>query len=130
MRTVAPQIKTVEQPVQFLNRQHDGFVGDVGRSFEMFGLQTFELQAKTVALPIQHFDAVTGFVEEDKKYRIEHGDLDVQLDQRGQAVYGLSKVHGVEVDFFDFCIGAHHEVLAPEKVREHSIEGQLAALKV
>ncbi|MNR22191.1 hypothetical protein D3C85_1391320 [compost metagenome] len=28
--TVAPQVKTVEQPVQFLDAQYDGFVSDVG----------------------------------------------------------------------------------------------------
>ncbi|WP_277964200.1 hypothetical protein, partial [Pseudomonas sp. RIT-To-2] len=44
----------------------------------------------------------------------------------------LSEVHGlgVEVDFFDFGVGSHHEVLAPEKNREHSIRDQRAALNV
>ncbi|MFU0490985.1 hypothetical protein ACMZYS_12720, partial [Pseudomonas syringae pv. actinidiae] len=37
---------------------------------------------------------------------------------------------GVEVHFFDFCVGSHHEVLAPEKNREHSIELQLPAWNV
>ncbi|OZI86871.1 hypothetical protein CFN58_08050, partial [Pseudomonas avellanae] len=34
---------------------------------------------------------------------------------------------GVEVHFFDFCVGSHHEVLAPEKNWEHSIKLQLPA---
>ncbi len=37
---------------------------------------------------------------------------------------------GVEIDFFDFCGGTHHEVLAPERNREHSIGDQVAALNV
>ncbi|OLT98759.1 hypothetical protein BVK86_28695, partial [Pseudomonas reinekei] len=37
---------------------------------------------------------------------------------------------GVEIDFFDFCVGTHHEVLAPERNREHSIGDQVAALNV
>lgn len=37
MRTVAPEVKTVEQPVQFLGVQNDGFGGGLGRCFELFG---------------------------------------------------------------------------------------------
>ncbi|WP_219811661.1 hypothetical protein, partial [Pseudomonas avellanae] len=33
----------------------------------------------------------------------------------------------VEVHFFDFGVGSHHEVLAPEKNWEHSIKLQLPA---
>ncbi|MFW0759495.1 zinc-binding dehydrogenase, partial [Pseudomonas sp. H11T01] len=35
-----------------------------------------------------------------------------------------------EIDFFDFGVGTHHEVRAPEKNREHSIGDQVAALNV
>ena len=46
-----------------------------------------------------------------------HRDLDVQLDQSGEAGDGYSEVDGlgVEIDFFDLCIGTDHVVLAPEK---------------
>ncbi|MFJ4109838.1 hypothetical protein, partial [Pseudomonas sp. NPDC089758] len=37
---------------------------------------------------------------------------------------------GVEVDFFDFAVGAHHAGLAPEGNREHSIGHQVSALNV
>jgi hypothetical protein len=37
---------------------------------------------------------------------------------------------GVEIDFFDFCVGTHHEVLAPERNREHSIGDQAVTLNV
>lgn len=50
MWTVAPQIKTIEQPVQLLDRQHDGFVGVIGRYFEAFGFKAFEPKTKAVAL--------------------------------------------------------------------------------
>jgi hypothetical protein len=60
MRTVAPEIKTVEQPVQFLNRQHDGFVGGIGRGFETLGLQALEPKAEAVALPIEDFTRLRG----------------------------------------------------------------------
>jgi len=41
------------------------------------------------------------------------------------AYNGFSEVDGlgVEIDFFDFYVGTHHEVLAPERNREHSIGG-------
>lgn len=51
MWTVAPQIKTIEQPVQLLDRQHDGFVGVIGRCFEAFGFKAFESKAKAIAFP-------------------------------------------------------------------------------
>ena len=58
----------------------------------------------------------------DIKHRIEYRHFYIQLDQRGETVYGFSKIHrrGVEIDFFDFGVGTHHELLAPEKNREHS----------
>ena len=34
------------------------------------------------------------------------------------------------VDFFDISVGSHHEGLAPENNREHSIRDQLIALNV
>ena len=67
MRTVAPEIKTVEQPVQFLNRQHDGFVGGIGRGFETLGLQALEPKAEAVALPIEDFHPITGGDSERRK---------------------------------------------------------------
>lgn len=36
---------------------------------------------------------------------------------------------GVEIGFFDFCVGSHHEVLAPERNREHSIGDQVVTLE-
>ncbi|EGH99978.1 hypothetical protein PLA106_28191, partial [Pseudomonas amygdali pv. lachrymans str. M302278] len=39
MRTVAPQIKSIQQPIQFLNRQHNGFVDIIWRDFETLGLE-------------------------------------------------------------------------------------------
>lgn len=35
---------------------------------------------------------------------------------------------GVEIDFLDFCVGTHHEVLAPKRNREHSIGDQVVTL--
>lgn len=55
MRTVAPEIKTVEQPVQFLNRQHDGFICLIGGCFETLGLQALEPKAEAVAFSVKDF---------------------------------------------------------------------------
>ncbi len=66
MRTVAPKIKTVEQPVQFLNRQHDGFVCLIGRCFETLGLQALEPKAEAVALPVKDFHPVTRAIQKTK----------------------------------------------------------------
>jgi hypothetical protein len=59
MRAVAPQVKT-EQPVQFLDAQHDGFVGGIRGCFETFGLQALEPKAEAVALPVEDFHPITG----------------------------------------------------------------------
>jgi hypothetical protein len=37
---------------------------------------------------------------------------------------------GIEMDFFDSCVGTHHEVLAPERNWEHSIGDQVVTLNV
>ena len=67
---------------------------------------------------LTNIHAVSGLVEESEKHRVEHGDLDIQFDQRSQAINGFSKVHGfgVKIDFFDFGIGSHHDGLAPEGI--------------
>ena len=82
--------------------------------------------------PIQNLHSVSGVVEEYEKHRIKHRDLDVQFDQRGEAIDGFSEVDGfgIEIDFFDFGVGTHHEVLALERNREHSIRDQGEALNV
>lgn len=56
----------------------------------------------------------------------------VPLDQRSEAINGFSDVDGlgVETDFFDFCVGTHHEVLAQERNREHSIRDQVMTLNM
>lgn len=45
---------------------------------------------------------------------------------------GFSEVDGlrVEIDSFDFGVGTNHEVLAPERNREHSIRDQMVTLNV
>ncbi|WP_223114548.1 hypothetical protein, partial [Pseudomonas syringae] len=45
---------------------------------------------------------------------------------------GFSEVDGlgVQIHFFDFCIGTHHGWRAPERNLEHSIRDQAAALNV
>ena len=124
--------EAVEQPVQFLDGQDNGFIGGVWRSFEAFGFEALEPEAEAVALPVQHLDAVTGFIEENEKDGVEHGDFNVQLNQGSETADGLSKIHrlGVEVDFFDFAVGAHHSWWSPERNRERSVAFQLVAWNV
>lgn len=71
-------------------------------------------------------------IQKNEKYRVEDGHLDIQLDLGGQALDEFSQGHGlgVKVNFFDFGVGTHHEVLAPERDRERSIGLQWAALNV
>ena len=66
---------------------------------------------QTVALPVEYFHPMTVAIQEDEEYRVEHCDFDIQLELRRQAVDGLSKVQrfGVEVNFFNFSVGSHHE---------------------
>lgn len=118
MRTVTPEVKTVEHPVEFLDSQDNRFVRHVRRRFEALGLQAFEPKAEAVALPIQDLHAVAWLIEEDEKHRVGHGDLDVKFNLGHQTVDGLSEVDGlgVEIEFFDFCIGSHYGVRAPERI--------------
>ncbi len=81
MRTVAPQIKSIQQPIQFLNRQHNGFVDIIWRDFETLGLETLEPKAEAVTLPIQNLHSIPGFVEKDKEHRIKDRHFNIQLDQ-------------------------------------------------
>jgi len=59
MGAVAPEVKTIQQPVQFLNGHHDGLVSDVGRGFETFRLQALKPKAKAIALPVKDFHSIT-----------------------------------------------------------------------
>lgn len=110
--------KPSKQPVKFLDSQDNRFVADIGRCFESLGLEALEPKAEAVALPVQNFQTVARFVEKDEEHGVEHGDLNVQFNQRGEPINGLSEVDrlGVEIDFFDFCIGSHHGELAPEGI--------------
>lgn len=100
-----------------------------GEAFETLGFEALKPKAETVTFPLQHLDAVTGLIEEDEEYEVEHGDFGVQLDSGGEAVDGVSKIHrlGLEVNLFDFPVGMHHGRLAPESNRERSIGDELDA---
>ncbi|MNG12586.1 hypothetical protein D3C84_962080 [compost metagenome] len=82
----------------------------VRRCFESLCIKALEPQTEAIALPVQDLHPVTRLVEEDEQHRIEHLHLNIQLDQGGQAIDGFSEIHrlGVEIDFFDFGVGAHH----------------------
>lgn len=127
-----PKVKAVEHPIELLDSQDNCFVSHIGRCFETLRLQALEPKAEAVALPVQDLHAVAWLVEEDEKHGVEHRDLNVQLDQGCQTVDGFSEIDGlgVQIRFFDFCIGTHHVWVAPERNREHSIRDQAAALNV
>jgi hypothetical protein len=69
---------------------------------------------------------------DSRRFSQRQKPLRSQYDQRGEAIDGFSEVDGfgIEIDFFDFGVGTHHEVLALERNREHSIRDQRAALNV
>lgn len=110
VRTVAPQVDAVEQPVQLIDRQLDGLVAGIGLGLEAFGFQTLEPQAEAIALPVEDLDLTAGAVEEHEQHGVEHFHLDVQLDQSGQAVDGFAEIDGfwVEVDLLHLGVGTHH----------------------
>lgn len=80
MRTVASEMKTDEQQVQFLDAEDNRILSSIGRHFEAFGLQLLEPKAEAVALPIQNFGSVAGLVEKDEKHRIEYRNSYIQFD--------------------------------------------------
>lgn len=52
-----------------------------------------EVWSELVALPVQHFDAVTMAIQENNEHGVEHGHFNIQLHERGQAIGGFSKAH-------------------------------------
>jgi hypothetical protein len=72
------------------------FVSDIGSSFESIRIQALEPQAEAVTFPVQNLHAVARLVEGSEEHRVEHGDLEVQLDQCRQAIKGFSGVDGLE----------------------------------
>src|SRR5690606_36656897 len=109
-------VNSVEQPVQFVNRQLDGLVAGIGLGLEALGFQTLEPQAETVALPVENLDLAARAIEEHEQHRVEHFYFDVQLDQGCQAVDGFAEVDGlwVEVDLLHLGIGTHHGMNSSE----------------
>jgi len=75
---------------------------------------------------MEDLHSVTVAIQKYEKHRVECGDFNIQLDQGGETVDGFSEVDrlGVEVHFFDFGVGSHHDGRAPERNREHSIRVQ------
>jgi hypothetical protein len=94
MRAVPPHVKTIQQPIQFLNRQHNGFVGEMRRCFEAFGFGALELKAKAVALPIKDFHPITGAIQKNEKHGVEHGDLDINFTRAARPSMDFRKSTG------------------------------------
>ena len=66
---------------------------------------------QTVAMPVQNFHLAADAIEEDEQHGVEHSNLDIQLDQRGQAIDGFTESDrpGIEVNSFDPGVGTHHD---------------------
>src|SRR5690606_5968594 len=109
VRAVTPQVDAVEQPVQFVDRQFDGFVTRIGFGLEALGFQSLEPQAEAIALPVENLDLAAGASEEHEQHRVEHLHLDVQLDQRRQAIDGFAEVDrlGIQINLMVLCVGTH-----------------------
>ena len=96
--------------------------GHIRVGIEALGFQALEPQAEAIALPVENLDLAAGAIEEHEQHRVEHLHLDVQLDQRRQAIDGFTKVDGlgVEIDLLHFGVGTHHDG-TPRENREPSI---------
>ena len=130
MRTVTPEVETVEHPVELLEGQDNRFVRHVRLCFEALGLQALKPKAEAVGISVQDLHTVAWLVEEDEKHWVKDGDFDIKFDQGRETVDGLSRVDGlgVQINFFDFCVGTHHGEWATERNREHSIRNHTAVL--
>lgn len=73
---------------------------------------------QTVAMPVQNFHLAADAIEEDEQHGVEHSNLDIQLDQRGQAIDGFAEVDGlgIEVDLLHLGVGTHHDGAPREKM--------------
>lgn len=118
MRSITPEVKTVEHPVELLDGQDDRLVGHIRCCLESLGLQALEPKTEAVAFPVQNLHAVAGFVEEDEQHGVEHCHPDIQLDHRSQPSMDFRKSTGLgyREHFFDFCIGSYHGRRAPEGI--------------
>lgn len=57
----------------------------------------FSQRQKPLRSQYKDLNAVARFVEKDEEHRVKHGHLDIQFDQRGQAIDGFPEVDGLGV---------------------------------
>ncbi len=79
----------VENPVEFLSTQDNGFVREIGGGFKVLGLETFEPKERTVAL----FTQLRGLLRNTKNTRWNTATLIFSFTRGGQSVDGLSEAH-------------------------------------
>jgi hypothetical protein len=66
MRTVAPEVKAIEHPVEFLDGQNDSLVGGVRRCFESFGLEALEPKAEPLRSQYKIFTRLRDLLRKTK----------------------------------------------------------------
>jgi len=71
MRLIAPQVKTIEQPVELFTVQCEGWGINAGWPLEALLLQAFVPQHKAILLPQQDFDLVTTAIDKHVQCDIE-----------------------------------------------------------
>jgi hypothetical protein len=85
-------------------------------------LQTLEPKAKAVA-PSIGFSLDYGAIQKLEKHEVEHGDLDIQLHQCGEATMDFRKSLGLGRNrSFRRWRRDASRLLAPERDREHSLK--------
>src|SRR5882757_4632375 len=105
-----PQIKPIQQPVEFLHRESHGRPLQLPRPDKTLPLETLVPQTKPIALPVQQFDPVTITVREHIQCVREGIQSQGLLDQHGKTGNGLAKINRLATQIHRPGIrpGPHH----------------------
>ena len=93
VRTVLPNIESLQQPVQLAAFYAEHLVSTLGPN-KPVPLQPLLPEAKTVAVPVKDFDHVAAAVAEGKQVPAEGLQRQVHLHQQAQSVDGFAHVGG------------------------------------
>src|SRR5262245_9580865 len=110
MRRTAPDIETIQQPVQGLAIDNHRLAADIARPFEALLLKPLVPEAKAVLLPVQNLDLVARAVDKNIQCWCEGIQPQGRLHQRRQAIDRLPKIHWLcaKIDLGDITCRAYH----------------------
>ena len=109
VRTVLPDIESLQQPVQLSALQAEHLVLTLGPN-KPVPLQPLLPEAKTVAVPVEDLDHIPAAVAEGKQVPGERIQRQVHLHQQAKTVDGFSHVGGAHRKKDPQMLRNHHRI--------------------